>query len=351
MVKLLIAAGERSGLLLGELLSQEVQRLNPLAEIALLDISRKIGTIFGFWEGAQRILQARKVFSTALKEIKRFSPDVFVPIAFPGVNLVLGKMAKDRGIKVVYLAPPQVWAWGRFRVKILRRIADRCICLFPFEQEFFRRVKIAARYFGYPLFDSVVVRYSESEIRTLLKFPPGTEYITFLPGSRVNEIRYHQPLFIKVFAHIRKRYPDLKGVIVGGEEAKFPEGMVQVTPEIRYETIRYARLAVVVSGTVTAETALLQTPMVVCYHFSPPSRFLARMFVRLKWFSIPNLVLKDKIVPELLEPDEAGLRRNIVRLLEDEFERTQMLRQLKRVKELLGPLGAMTKIAQAVLRV
>lgn len=350
-MKLFISAGERSGLLVGELLRQEVQRLNPLAETAILDISRKMGTILGFAEGAQKVFQVRKVLTGALKEIKSFSPDVLVPIAFPGVNLFLGKMAKDRGIKVIYLAPPQVWAWGKFRVRMLQRAADEYICLLPFELELFRRVKIAARYFGYPLFDSVAARYSESETRALLGLQPGAEYIAFLPGSRVNEIRYHQPLFIKVFGHIRRRYPYLKGVIVGGEEAKFPEGMVRVTPEIRYETIRYARLAVLVSGTVTAETALLHTPMVVCYHFSQPSRFLARMFVRLKWFSIPNLVLKEIVVPEFFEPDEAVLRRNIVRLLEDESERTQMLRQLERVKELLGPPGAMTKIAQAVLSV
>ncbi|MGQ9678534.1 MAG: hypothetical protein ACUVUD_04560, partial [bacterium] len=122
-MKVLISVGERSGLLLGELLKQEVQRLNPLAATVILDIRREVGATFGFWEGTQKIFQARKVLAAALKEIKRFSPDVFVPIAFPGVNLVLCEMARRRGIKVIYLAPPQVWAWGRFRVKILRRVA------------------------------------------------------------------------------------------------------------------------------------------------------------------------------------------------------------------------------------
>ncbi|MGQ9678022.1 MAG: hypothetical protein ACUVUD_01915, partial [bacterium] len=246
-------------------------------------------------------------------------------------------------MKVIYLAPPQVWAWGRFRVKILRRVAGRCICLFPFEQEFFRRAKIAADYWGYPLFDTVAARYSESETRARLEFPAGTEYIAFLPGSRVDEIRYHQPLFIKVFGHLRIRYPNIRGVIVGGAEARLPEGMVRVTPAMRYETIRYARLAVLVSGTVTAETALLGTPMVVCYHLSPPSRFLARMFVRLKCFSIPNLILKEKVVPELFEPDETKLKKIILHLLRDENFRMRLLYQLGRVKDLLGPAGAMTK--------
>ncbi|GEM_PF-589771 len=348
-VKVLIAAGEKSSFILAEMLQGEVKRLNPRVEIKVFDISAAVGSTLGFWEGMRKFRRLKRVLVAASTVIKEFCPDVFVPIAFPGVNIILSWMVRRKGVRVVYLAPPQLWAWGRFRVKILPHCADKFICLFGFEKEFYRRAKLNATYFGYPFLDSVVVRRSEAETRALLGFSPETKYIAFLPGSRIDEIRFHQPLFIKLFCRLRRWDPRLKGVIVGGEDTVFPEGMVRVAPEHRYETIRYARVAVVVSGTATAETALLGTPMVVTYHFDQPGRFFARMFVRVKFFSIPNLVLNRSVVPELFEPDEAGLNRIVLRLLKDEEYRTQMMVNLKQVEKLLGPRGAMAQIARAVL--
>jgi len=348
-VKVLIAAGEKSGFILAEMLQGEIKRLNPRVEIRVFDISATVDSTLGFWEGAKKFSRLKKVLVAASRVIEEFCPDVFVPIAFPGVNIILSWMVRRKGVRVIYLAPPQFWAWGRFRVKILPHCADEFICLFAFEKEFFRRANLNAAYFGYPFLDSVVVRQSEAETRALLGFSPETKYIAFLPGSRINEIRFHQPLFINLFCRLRRRDPKLKGVIVGGEDAVFPDGMVRVGSEHRYETIRYARVAVVVSGTATAETALLGTPMVVTYHFDQPSRFFARMFVRVKFFSIPNLVLNRPVVPELFEPDEVRLNRIVLRLLKDEEYRTQMMVNLKRVQELLGPKGAMAQIARTVL--
>lgn len=348
-VKVLIAAGEKSGFILAELLEAELKRLDPQTQVTIFDISRSLGSTMGFWEGVTKISRLPNVFTTASRLIKQAGPHVFVPISFPGVNIILSRIVRKQGIRVIYLAPPQLWAWGKFRVKMLPRCADRFICLFAFEEEILRRLKLNAHYFGYPLLDAVVARRSEPETMALLGFSEKTNYIAFLPGSRTGEIRFHQPLFIKLFGQLQRRDPTLRGVIIGGEELPLPEGMVRVTPENRYEIIRYARAAVVVSGTATAETAIFGTPMVVCYHFDQPSRFFARMFVHLEYFSIPNLVLKERAVPELFEPDWASLNKVVRRLLEDEEYRAKMMLNLARVKKLLGPPGAMAQIARIVL--
>ncbi len=348
-VKVLIAAGEKSGFILAELLQAELKRLDPQTQVTIFDISRTLGSTMGFWEGVTQISRLAKVLTTASRVIKQFGPDVFVPISFPGVNIILSRMVRKQGIRVIYLAPPQFWAWGKFRVKILRDGADKFICLFAFEKEIYHRARLNAHYFGFPLLDAVAARRSESETLALLGFSEKTKYIAFLPGSRTGEIRFHQPLFIKIFGQLQRRDPTLRGVIIGGEETRLPAGMVRVSPENRYEIIRYARAAVVVSGTATAETAILGIPMVVCYHFDQPSRFFARMFVHLDYFSIPNLVLKERAVPELFEPDGARLNKVVKRLLGDEEYRAKMILKLARVKKLLGPPGAMAQIARTVL--
>jgi lipid-A-disaccharide synthase len=53
---------------------------------------------------------------------------------------------KRLGVPVVYLVAPQVWAWRKGRVKTMRRIIDRLLCIFPFEEEFFREHRVPVTY-------------------------------------------------------------------------------------------------------------------------------------------------------------------------------------------------------------
>ncbi|MGQ9708775.1 MAG: lipid-A-disaccharide synthase, partial [bacterium] len=113
--------------------------------------------------------------------------------------------------------------------------------------------------------------------------------------------------------------------------------------------IGYAVAAVVVSGTATAETAILGIPEVVCYHLSRLSYFLARLLVRVRYFSIPNLVAGEPVVPELIDPSVDDIYYKVCRFVDDDIYRQKVVAGLKRVQRLLGPSGAMGNIAKEVL--
>jgi lipid-A-disaccharide synthase len=174
------------------------------------------------------------------------------------------------------------------------------------------------------------------------------------------------PLFDATYERLLKVAPDVKGVMVitdqdasqkaegksqeakrGGQEAEGGErlavGMLSVSQH-RYEIMRHADCACAVSGTVTAELALLGVPMVVCYHLPWLSRFLARVLVRTPYFALPNILAGTRLVPELLESQPEVLARTLAPLMLDSEERRRQLEGLAGVAAGLGPPGAMGRI-------
>jgi len=174
------------------------------------------------------------------------------------------------------------------------------------------------------------------------------------------------PLFEATYERLLKVAPDVKGVMVttdqdasqkaegksqkakrGGQEAEGGErlavGMLAVSQH-RYEIMRHADCACAVSGTVTAELALLGVPMVVCYHLPWLSRVLARALVRIPHFALPNVLSRTRLVPEMLEPEPEALVRILAPLMLDSEERRRQLAGLVGVAAGLGPPGAMRRI-------
>jgi lipid-A-disaccharide synthase len=224
------------------------------------------------------------------------------------------------------------------------------VCLFQFERQVLARSGVNAEYFGYPLLD-VVSRpgATQEQVRKRLGMRVDERYVVFLPGSRPSEVRHHWPLFRDVFERLRQRRPGLRGVAVADGLGPVPDGMV-CAGDGRYDLMRYADCALCVSGTVTAELAVLGTPMVVCYHLSPVSRVLARLLVKTEWFALPNVLAGRSVVPEYLEAGVDTLAPRVLRMLASEAERTSMAGELKQVTRLLGPPGAPERVCRLLLR-
>jgi lipid-A-disaccharide synthase len=117
-----------------------------------------------------------------------------------------------------------------------------------------------------------------------------------------------------------------------------------VVRENRYDVMRHADCACAVSGTVTAELAILGVPMVVCYHLPWLSRELARALVRTPHFALPNILAGTRLVPESLEPEPEALAQMLVPLMRDSAERRRQLEGLARVAADLGPPSAMARV-------
>jgi lipid-A-disaccharide synthase len=351
-VRVVVSAGEASGRVMLELFRQGMVRVEPGCEVLSLAETSELGPVFGFAEGLRSGPALGDVLGRAEDAVARLKPDVVMLVSFSGLHLPLGRRLRARGLPVLYLGPPQVWAWGGWRKRRLRRAADKVVCLFKFEEELLRRAGVASAYFGYPLFDSVKSKLGREEVLNRLGLGPNDRYVVFLPGSRPAEMKYHVPLFKATCERVLKLVPDIRAVMVTAS----PESLVHVPTSIvrglpvvsndRYEVMRHAECACAVSGTVTAELALLGVPMVVCYHLPALSRMLARLFVRTRYFALPNILAGGGVVPEELEPGPDRLAELLEPLTRDSEERKQQVVALRRVAGELGPPGAMARICR-----
>jgi lipid-A-disaccharide synthase len=341
-----------------DLFRSEMTRLDPDCDVVSLNDTTVLDSVFGFAEGLRAGSRLRGVLDRAEESIENLAPDAAVLVSFSGLHLPLGRRLRRRGVPVLYLGPPQVWAWGGWRKRRLRRAADKVVCLFRFEKEVLRRAGVDATYFGYPLLDGAVSRLSREQTLEKLGFGPSERYVVFLPGSRPAEITYHQLLFVEVLAKLRRTVREIRGVMVAmeaspksivhspksGAGSKVAESGMVVVRENRYDLMRHADSACAVSGTVTAELALLGVPMVVCYHLPWLSRVLAEALVRTPHFALPNILAGTRLVPEVLEPEPQELVQMLEPLMHDSPERRRQLDGLARVATELGPPGAMARI-------
>jgi lipid-A-disaccharide synthase len=248
-----------------------------------------------------------------------------IPVDSPAANFPICKIAKERGLKVVHLVAPQIWAWGRWRIHKLRRLTDMVLCLLPFEQEFFAKRNVPSRYIGHMLFDHPL-DFAQIDKRTS-RMPTGEPRVAIMPGSRPDEIRRNFPFILEVFRMVKRDVPSLIGVIAATGESVannlrataeanggWPNGLSIVVKDTD-AVVRWCQLALVKSGTVTLQVARQGKPMVIFYKKSNPILFLlARTILSTKVFSLPNIIADRRIVPEFV-PHFGGPAPIVDRLL------------------------------------
>lgn len=261
--------------------------------------------------GLRKIQEHRRINADVAAWMDRNPVTLHIPVDSPAANFPICAIAKARGAKVVHLVAPQIWAWGRWRIHKLRRLTDLVLCLLPFEERFFRRRNVPARFVGHPLFDRPV---DEAELaRRAAAFADGSPRLALMPGSRPAEIHKNFPLLLEVFRRLKAEHPAMTGMIAttGPDvEARlremaaalggWPEGLHTAISQTD-AVIHWCEAALVVSGTVSLQVAKQCRPMVVFYKSSPLLYFgLAKWIVATKFYALPNLVAERRIIPELV---------------------------------------------------
>ena len=160
------------------------QRLRQLGQEQLAEPSEL--AVLGFWEVAQKYFFFRKLFHDCVNEIKRRRPKAILLVDYPGFNLRLAKAVRPLGIPIIYYISPQVWAWGKRRVGLIRQCVDRMLVILPFEEAFYREQGFAAQFVGHYLLEDIPQEYVGSTA-------PGRNRIALLPGSRAQEIERMLP--------------------------------------------------------------------------------------------------------------------------------------------------------------
>ncbi|MBI2957083.1 MAG: lipid-A-disaccharide synthase [Acidobacteria bacterium] len=366
----LIVAGEASGDRYGAALAATLPRLAPVewfgiggdamqaAGVALTEHAREIA-VLGIVEVARHLPRIRRIFRRLLAEVDRRRPRFAVLIDSPDFNLRLARQLHRRRIPIVYFVAPQVWAWRPGRLKLLRRYVTKLLCIFPFEEEFFRGHGVNADFVGHPLVDAARPSLTRKEFFARHHLDPGRPTVCLLPGSRNQEVRRHLPQLLEAARLLCRQHP-VQFTLVRASTVAPPlvEDLLRRASDVpltllddtTYNALAGSDLAVISSGTATVEALLLETPMVVVYRVATPSWWVGKLLVRTPYYSMVNLLAERPLVPELIQSDftPARVASEVARLLNDPAARRRIQQEMAEVKKKLGPPGAIERACRAL---
>ena len=372
MARILISAGEASGDLYAGAVTRGIKQLNPEAEVFGMggDCLREAGgevlfdikdhSLMGFVEVLKKLPDVWKLRNAFIDLMEKRKPDVLLTIDYPGFNMRLAKLAKERGINVVYFIAPQVWAWRPGRAADVAKVTDKIACIFPFECDFYKSYGADIEFIGHPLVDTVKPSLSRKEAEELAGKRTGHPLILLMPGSREMEIQRLLPVMLGAAKILKQKRPELDFAIPRAatiakeilEDSVRQAGLnIRLIEGHNYDVMSVADLAIVTSGTVTLEAAMCGLGCEILYKSSPVSFWIAKRVVKIPNIGLPNIVAGRQIEPELLQDDctPENIAATALKMLEPE-RFAQLQRDLQEVKEKLGEPGAVKRVAELVLR-
>jgi len=366
----LIVAGEASGDRHGAALAAALPRHLPVewfgiggdqmaaARVELVSHARA-ANVLGIVEVVRHLPRIYGVYRRLLAEVDRRRPRFAVLIDFPDFNLRLARQLHRRSIPVIYFIAPQMWAWRPGRVKLLRRYTRKLICIFPFEEKFFREAGVNVEYVGHPLVDLAKPTLTREQFLARHGLRADRPTVCLLPGSRNQEVARHLPLLVEAAGRLAQKRPlqftlvragTVEAGLVTGFLSRQPNLSVTVVEDSPYNALAWADAAVISSGTATVEALLLGAAMVVVYRVATPSWWVGKLLVRTPHYSMVNLLAGERLVPELIQSEftPARVAAEVERLLSDTAARARIQTELGRVKGCLGPPGAIERACRAV---
>ncbi|HLG96243.1 MAG TPA: lipid-A-disaccharide synthase [Bryobacteraceae bacterium] len=351
--RVLISAGEASGDLYAAGLVEALRRRNPDLEFfgcagprmqhagvrPIVD-ARSLAVV-GLVEVVSHIPRIYREFRKLRAAAAAEKPELAILTDSPDFHLRLARHLKKLRIPVIYLVAPQVWAWRKGRLPLMRRTIDRLLCIFPFEPDFFARAGVQCTYIGHPLTRLVKPSAAADELRRRFGVPAGSQLIALLPGSRPGEAARHLPTLLEAVEKIRSGHagpaPSFILAVPPGTvppESTFRERIsaasIQLLEGQTWDVMACADLCLAASGTVTIEAGLLGTPLIAFYRVNKLTWLMGRRLVNVPFYTMVNLVAGRRIVPELIQHDLTAdrLASEALRLLADTSAREEMRRQL-----------------------
>ena len=374
MPKIMMLAGEASGDMHGANLARALQELDPQVELIGMGSSlmaaagvklafdvTALSTV-GFAEAIKSIKTLKRIIQQLADLMDQEKPDAMVLIDYPGFNMEVAKVAKEKGIPLVYYFSPTAWAWGRGRAKKVASLVTKVASVLPFEADVYREAGADVEFVGHPLLDIVKPTLSKEEFYQQHALDPEKPIIGLLPGSRRQEIDSLLPALLEAAQIIKKRFPEVQFLLPLAhtvsrqeiEERVKAKGLeIKVIEGQAYELMTVSDIIVVASGTATLEAACLGAPMVIVYRVSFSTWLLGKMLLKIPHIGMPNIIAGKEIVPELIQHQATGLKisEKAIDLLENPEKLAQIKRELQIVREKLGGEGAVKRAAQLVLDV
>ncbi len=371
--KIFIVAGEASGDLHGADLTRALLTLDP--EVTILGMGggqmRRAGVkilvdagelaAVGITEALSRFVALTRTFQQLRRALASEHPSLLILIDFPDFNFWLARASRRIGIPVLYYIGPQVWAWRKGRIRTLKRLVEKMLIIFPFEEALYREAGVPVTFVGHPMLDRLRDVPTRDEARRQMGCDASDLIVGLLPGSREGEVRHHLPVLIEAVAQIAQAKPEAQFLLAVAESLppRLTESLLQGSDtRIRtlrgqtYQVMRAADLLIIASGTATLEAGLLGTPMIIIYRVSRLSWWAGRLLVDVPSIGMVNLVAGKRVVPELLQRDLTPERvaKTAVELLHSPTALGAIREDLQGIRGRLGEEGASQRAAQEVLK-
>ncbi|MBN1210211.1 MAG: lipid-A-disaccharide synthase [Myxococcaceae bacterium] len=332
------------------LAARGVELLYGAHEVSVMGITEVLPKI-------PRILQVLRGIAAAAAERR---PACAILVDIPDFNLRLAAKLKTLGVPVAYYVSPMIWAWRRGRVKVIRRLVDRMLCILPFEEAFYRDSGVDARYVGSPVVEQIPAPASAAAFRQRLGLAVEAPTLALLPGSRMSEIRRLLPTLVRAAKQLAAERPGLQIVVpvaptIPREEVTSRFEGSGLSPRLidgrAPEVVGASDAAIVASGTAVLEAGLMQRPLVVVYRVSLITYLVGRLMLKVAHVALVNLLAGRRLVPELLQGEMTPERiaAEVRRVWDPGPPREEMLRGLEEVRGRLGGPGAAERAAEAVL--
>lgn len=369
--KIFISAGESSGDIHGANLMRCLMKKNPsLKFYGLGKENMKRAGLHSLHDMSTKSLMWLHVLTelTTFLQMKRDCirffqlerPDAVILIDYCGFNFHLARAAKKLRIPVIYYICPQLWAHAPWRVKKMKKLVDKLIVVYPFEKPFYESAGIPVTYAGHPLFDEISKEGIDEGIVSELK-KQGETIVSFLPGSRKQEIVRILPLLLQSAARIQQTIPSVKFLVSCSDEqhldlvqtiAKEPKVDCKIMVRNVHEVINASDLCIAGAGTITLQIAYYLKPMIIVYKISPFAYFIARPFLTTPYIGLVNTLAHKMIVPELLMCKEnyAWIADQAIQLLTNNQKRQTCIHELTGLIDRIGKPGASEHAADEILK-
>jgi lipid-A-disaccharide synthase len=237
--------------------------------------------------------------------------DAFIGVDAPDFNLDLEAKLKAQGIKSIHFVSPSIWAWRGKRIEKIRRATDLVLCLFPFEPPIYEKAGINAAYVGHPLADTIPLEVPRAQSRAALGIGASDTVVALLPGSRRSEVQYIAPRLLGAAAEMHRQRPGLRFVlpVVPGlrhlieplRQHHAKDVPIDMLDGRSHEALAACDVTLIASGTATLEAALFKCPMVITYAMHALSWQMMKRMNYQPWVGLPNILLREFAVPELLQ--------------------------------------------------
>jgi lipid-A-disaccharide synthase len=387
-----ISAGEASGEHYGAMLIEELR--NQLAlqgrHVSFLGmggprmveaglqrvVSSEDMAVMGITEVVRHLPRIYREYKKLKGAAQAHRPDVAVLIDFPDIHFRLAEEFHRLGVPVIFFVSPQLWAWKKKRIKLVRKYVHKMLVIFPFEEPFYRERGVEAEFVGHPLADLPQPEISREQFARESGLNASRSWIGLLPGSRAKEISDTLPQMLAAARTLTLRGPRTAGSrkefefiiplaptlnpsqrkMLAGLVRHHGDGLPVKMVEDARAALMHARASVVASGTATVEAALIGNPFIVVYRVSPLTYEIARRVVKVPFVAMANLIAGKLVVPELIQTafTAANIVRQIEPLLPDGPLRESMMQELARIRGLLTPrptTGLGQEVETAISRV